>query len=191
MSEAEFVVVGEIDRLKLYLQTRLACRSFEIVEFADQIKLSSYEHRRDLELLVIVSGRADLQDGLDLVRAVRAQGSRAVIVLLTRYSSEARVMAAFKAGVNDYFKWPWDYPELLASIKHNLAIVRRDSPNKEGGCSHDVSLDQSIIGESAAIRRIKAYIPKIAATDSTVLISGDTGTGKERVAHEIPSAQRL
>lgn len=134
------------------------------------------------DLVVIGSSRGDIQDGLDSAKQIRRKDKDVPVILIVKYSSEARVVAALRAGINDYFKVPFSCEEFVASIKRNLMFSHRKLPTFDFS---DVSIDQPVIGASQPMQEIKAHISKIAATDSTVLITGETGTGKEMTAELI------
>jgi DNA-binding NtrC family response regulator len=116
-------------------------------------------------------------DELKTVEQIRRQDREVPLLLITRNSSEARVIAALRAGVTDYFKWPVSYEELIASVNRNLSYHKRSLS--------ETGIDQPMIGDSAQMQEIKAYLLKVAATDSTVFITGETGTGKELAAELI------
>ncbi len=137
------------------------------------------------DLILICSFEKATSDGLETVIKIRRKNPRIPIIFLTRYSSESKAIAALRAGVNDYFKMPYSGQDLLASFERHLPGAGR-KPTSGPAASQTCSfLHQSMIGDSTPMREVAAYIAKIAATDSTVLITGETGTGKELVAERI------
>jgi DNA-binding NtrC family response regulator len=105
------------------------------------------------------------------------------LILITATSSEELAIAALKAGINDYFKPPFVFDELLASVKRCLAdaLPQQAAARRTPRVSHLVN-GQQMVGESPPMQEIKAYLRKVAATDSTVMITGESGTGKELAA---------
>ena len=139
--------------------------------------------RRQPVDLVLVGPRPDpAAESLVAVRAIREAGIRLPIVLLAEHSSEERAIAALRAGVRDYFKPPFSFAEIGASVGGLLAA---DRPPERGTRPTRPSAPGPlplIVGDSPAIRALRDYLPRVAATESNVLITGETGTGKELVA---------
>jgi DNA-binding NtrC family response regulator len=132
------------------------------------------------DLAIIFSNQDDGWQALETARLLRLQNHGTPVILIVQESSETRAVAALRAGINDYFTWPVSSEELLASIRRHLREARGDKPAvpKEDP-------EASLIGETPVFRKIKDYVLRAAATDCNVLITGETGTGKEKVAEMI------
>ena len=130
-------------------------------------------------------------DGLEVVRLLR-QGNRELpILLLAPNGSEELAIAALRAGITDYLKQPFSCEELLTSIHRCLAD--RCSQESLGIPEPMASGLTHLIGESSQMQDIKGSLCKLASTDTTTLITGETGTGKELVAaliHQNSSRQQ-
>jgi DNA-binding NtrC family response regulator len=131
--------------------------------------------------LVIVGSRQGIAwEGVELARKIRRIDQHVPIILLTADSSEELAIAALKAGVNDYFSQPISLERLLAGIKQCL-----DSLPDQEAMPLEPLKGRELISASPSVAKIKDYIRKIASQDSTVLVTGETGTGKELVAEMI------
>jgi DNA-binding NtrC family response regulator len=91
-------------------------------------------------------------------------------------------IAALKAGATDYVKYPFSPEDIRQSIAFCLPDARGSAVET---ADEDLAGAEKMIGRSPAIRRIKEYIAKVAAADCTVLVTGETGTGKELVAEMV------
>ncbi len=122
---------------------------------------------------------------LGLAAELRTLAQNIPIILLNDQSTEAQVLAALKLHVNDYFKYPVAVPELLASLE-NMTSALSPASIQANGSLNLTSLDYcALVGNSQSMQSIRQQLAQIAATDSTVLITGETGTGKELLAHLI------
>jgi DNA-binding NtrC family response regulator len=111
---------------------------------------------------------------LETVRKL-GHGKSIPVVLMTCRGSEELAVAAFRYGVSDYLRVPFSRRE-LESVLESLCPPQVESGLIDG---------ERMVGQSRAAREIKAYIEKVARTSSNVLITGETGTGKELIAELI------
>jgi DNA-binding NtrC family response regulator len=160
-------------------------KKYGLTEVPENADIELFFQREHPDLVLICCYRKQVGGSLEVVDHIRRQNRRIPIILLTKHSSESRAIAALRAGVTDYFKIPYSGAELLACFDRHLSNgnARRGAVSEpSAACSLQ---QQPLIGDSKPMREIAAYMAKIAATDSTVLITGETGTGKELVAERI------
>jgi DNA-binding NtrC family response regulator len=137
---------------------------------------------------VVVLSLASHDDaaGLEALQQVREYDGHAPVILLTAAGSEALAVAALRAGVKDYFQHPVSVAELIAAVIRCLGGADGSGSAAAGSGSPVTPL----IGDSHGMRRIRGYIARVAASDASVIITGETGTGKEIVAQMVHDRSR-
>jgi DNA-binding NtrC family response regulator len=131
------------------------------------------------------------QEGIDLLRALRAQRPELPVILMTAWATVERAVEAMKLGARDYVGKPWDNEQLVGACRTQLALTRARRPSG----SARAELDQragftALVGESSAMLSMLRLVGEIAPTDATVLLTGEGGTGKELVAQAIHASSR-
>jgi DNA-binding NtrC family response regulator len=189
MKESAILLAEHNEALRRPLQSFLLDHGFTVSEARDLAGiLRTLRQRRKLDLLIVNASLETTGDGLKAARLFCQGERRLPVIVIATESSEDLAIAALRAGVTDYFKHPFSYEELLASIHRCLADFR---PWEEAGplpaFVGSVKFTNGfglfpLIGESPRMQEIKAYLLKVAAADSNALITGETGTGKELVA---------
>jgi len=121
-------------------------------------------------------------DGIELIQWIRSEGFRMPVIMASAHGEISDAVQALKDGAQDYVVKPFDPVELTVRIKNlveaqNLRNIKETENRQEN--------ERSFVGESVQIKKINELISRIAATNSTVLITGDSGTGKEVVARTI------
>jgi DNA-binding NtrC family response regulator len=182
MKKPTVLIFGRDEFLHHKLKARLIRHGFKTIQAREKLDFIKTFDRIKPDLIIIYSTRKNSEDKLKIVENLRKMDRFVPIILSTRYSSEARAIAALRAGVNDYFKAPISSEELLLSAKKLVIRNPDNSPADSNSRKAGGIIAPTFIGDSKPMREVKSYLMKVAKTDSTVLITGETGTGKELAA---------
>lgn len=132
-----------------------------------------------LSAVVLDLGLPDLP-GVDVLQRIRRSHPELPVVVVTGTEDVSMAVECMRLGAADFLQKPFERTRLLASVRnaHATGLLRRRLQDYE-------SDERSILGESPAIERTRAFLSKAARTDVTVLIHGESGTGKELFARAI------
>jgi DNA-binding NtrC family response regulator len=119
-------------------------------------------------------------DGVQLVQAIHDRDDSLPVILLTAHGSERVAVQAMKSGAYDYLTKPFDSEEF--SLVVDRALEARTLRVQNRRLTAEKALGHSIIAEGPAMRQLLETISRIAPKDITVLVRGETGTGKELIA---------
>ena len=144
-----------------------------------------FENGSSPDLAIIDVSLTQSLRGLELGKSLREHVQNIPILLITKESSEAFALAALRAGITDYVKDPCTDEEFSERVAHCLRQRRAQVLTGLETSGNYEFLENVLIGVSPAILDVRADIRKVAATHSNILITGETGTGKEVVAQAI------
>ena len=108
--KSKAILIAEVDELlRQDLKGRLFHHGFQVIEAPDRTDILQLFLHTKPDLVIIGSSPANAWDELRVAEQIRQRDRKVPIILITRHSSEARVIAALRAGVNDYFKMPFSH----------------------------------------------------------------------------------
>jgi two-component system response regulator AtoC len=137
--------------------------------------------------LVLLDVRLPDTDGVDLLEKLRAVDPECLVIMMTAHGGVESAVRAMKLGAQDYVSKPFDMEELKLAIRKALETrsLRRDVDRFQMEAAHGSAMDD-LIGVSQAMADLRNLIVRIAQSDATtVLLQGESGTGKDLVARVI------
>jgi DNA-binding NtrC family response regulator len=186
------LVIDDEESIRDLLKDFLEAKGFQIVSASDGesgLKLLT----EDAFALFLLDLMMPGMSGLDVLRQCAAKKIDVPSIVITAHATVQTAVEAVKLGAFEYITKPFNLEELYIVIKKALDVSTLQQENsslkkelEKKSSFNKRALDQ-IIGKSAPIQSVIQFIEKIADTDSTVLITGESGSGKELVAKNIHS----
>jgi DNA-binding NtrC family response regulator len=182
MNNPAMIIEAQDGALRRALRRLVPRQGFEVVESSGMGELIRSLQNGIPDFIIIGSSQKGAADGLKAVREVRRHDPKIPIIFVTSSNSEDLAIEALRIGANDYLKMPVVWEDLAAIIKRSLSGLHVKSgaipePTMAEPCSED-----RIITRNPAMEGMINFIKQVATANSNVLITGETGTGKELVA---------
>jgi DNA-binding NtrC family response regulator len=133
--------------------------------------------------LVLCDIKMPKMDGIEVLQHTRKKGIQIPFIMLTGHGNVETAVEAMKLGAYDFIPKPPDLNRLLTAVRNALQVKTLVGENK--ALKRKVAKKYEMIGESDSLLEIQALIDKVAPTEARVLITGENGTGKELVAHQL------
>src|ERR1700694_2940127 len=125
-------------------------------------------------------------DGMDVLRTTRALHPTTTVILMTAFGSVNTAVEAMKIGAFDYVQKPFEIEEMEAKIEKALEVnALKHQLEYFRGAQQDIYHFDRTAGTSPSLQRVLDIVKKVAKSNTTVLIRGETGTGKELIAGAI------
>jgi two-component system response regulator AtoC len=192
---ATILIVDDDERLRRTLSVLLRTLGHDVVGAGDVAGAEAVLREREIDL-VISDLRMPGGSGMDLLDVVQRLDPDTPLILLTAFGTVEGAVQAMQHGAFDYLQKPFDAEEMKLRVGRALATRRSRAEHsflrREREQAHGFD---ELIGVSAKLNEVADLVRRVAATDAAVLITGETGTGKELVARAIhrrsPRQERL
>ncbi|MEX0876796.1 MAG: sigma-54 dependent transcriptional regulator [Phycisphaerales bacterium] len=132
--------------------------------------------------------------GIELAGKINALDDELPVILMTAYGTIETAVQAMKNGAYDFITKPFEGDELIIAVKRALqhaslvrenAILRANHAESSGAGASGLTGIERLVGDSAAMRKVREQVRAVASSHGTVLITGESGVGKEVVAHAV------
>jgi len=182
------LIADDEERILRGLGRALREDGHEVVEATSGRAAQRLMSERVFDVIVVDNIMPDLT-GLDLIRDLAqhaAAGERPQVVLMTAHATVESAIEAMKLGALDYLQKPFEIDELLVVVRRAVELQRLRNQHRYLLSERDEEFDHyGIVGRSHAMQEVIRTLERVAETKSTVLVTGETGTGKELVARAI------
>jgi two-component system, NtrC family, response regulator AtoC len=149
--------------------------------------LEGVEKCRQIEpSVVLMDLRMPVMDGMEAFSIIHEELPETQVILLTAFGNVDIAMEAMKRGAFDYLVKPANVPEVRLAIERALTVRRQQQAQlQENGLTLEVEPENRIIGCSAVMQNLFKTVGRVAQSNATVLVSGESGSGKEVIAKAI------
>ena len=181
----KILIVDNEKRMVGVLQAALTEAGREVLGAYDgDSALQVFEEEKPI--LVITDLKMEGMDGLELLRRIKEKSPQTEVILMTAYATAQTAVEAMKEGAYDYLIKPFDTEELKTKVRH---IVEKKSLERENidlkAALRSKYAFENIVGGSGRMQEVFRLVERVAPSDATVLLRGDSGTGKELIARAI------
>ncbi|MBI4476668.1 MAG: sigma-54-dependent Fis family transcriptional regulator, partial [Acidobacteria bacterium] len=185
MSMGRILIADDHDALRRGLVRALSDAGHEVEEAPDGTAAIRILHDAQFDV-VLTDLKMRGSDGMDVLRTTKSLHPSTAVILMTAFGSVGTAVEAMKGGAFDFVQKPFEIEEMEVKIEKALEMRRlRHELDYLRHTQHDIYDFDRIVGSSGALRRTLDVVRKVAKSNTTVLIRGETGTGKELIAGAI------
>jgi DNA-binding NtrC family response regulator len=182
---AHILVIDDTEMMRDSLEATLARAGHEITVCASAVegleKISG--HSFDM---IITDLKMPQMDGLRFLDELRKKGAEIPVIVMTAYASIKTAVDAMRKGAFDYIQKPFDADEIMLLVERTLKHHQLAKENEAFRTNaRDWQRGRQLIGNSSAMQEVMEQVKLVAQSSATVLITGDSGTGKEMIARAI------
>ena len=180
----EILVIDDNPDIRFLICNILKEKKFEVRAAAnyDQALLEINKRLPDLAIIDIKLDKPD-KDGIDLLKLVAKKNKLTPVIMISGHATVQVAVEAIRLGAYEFIEKPFSKEKILNYV--NRALESSELKKEKNIIENKLFHSFELIGKSPAITKVKKIIEKLSTTESRVLISGPTGTGKELVARKI------
>jgi DNA-binding NtrC family response regulator len=177
------LVVEDEEKLRRVIELQLRSAGYEVDHASSVEEAIKLVDRADL---VLTDLRLPGIDGLEFLSILHRQNAQLPVIVMTAFGTVENAVQAMKAGAVDFLPKPFSLDHLMAVIQKALEVraLRDENRQLREELGRRYTFD-NIVGHSAAMQEIFATVARVAPTNATVLLAGESGVGKDLVARAI------
>jgi len=177
------LIVEDEEKLRRVVELQLKSAGFAVLGAGTAEEGLRLADRADL---ILTDLRLPGMDGLEMIQRIRRLDAQIPVVVMTAFGTVENAVEAMKAGALDFLPKPFSMDHLMAVV--NKSLEMRSLRNENRQLREELGRKyafENIIGRSEAMQEIFATIERVAPTQATVLLAGESGTGKDLIARAI------
>ncbi len=185
MTDGKILAIDDEKNIRHLIRSEFGLEGFDVTT-AGSGEEGLEKFRQDKYDVVFLDLKLPGMDGIETLRQLKRQSSSTEVIMITGHGEIASAVTSMKLGARDYVTKPFKLDELLRLtqqvLQDRLACAGEDRVRVGAVCRGD---DKTILCPSPAMAKIYTAVKRIAPTDTTVLIQGETGVGKDVLATQI------
>ncbi len=187
---ATILIVEDEAKMRRLLELNLGEDGFQTLSAPD-VETGLELLRQNSVDLVLTDLKLPGMGGLEFLQAIKRQNANLPVVVMTAYGSVETAVEAMKAGASDYVLKPFSLAEMRMIVHKELDVrkLREENRSLREALGHRYEYP-NIVARSAKMQEVLAMVERVAATQSTVLVGGESGVGKDLIAHAIHQKSR-
>ena len=184
-AHGSILIIDDEAAIRESLETLLAIEGYtvEAARSAEEGLAMLAASPRDLVLLDFALPD---RNGIEVLDEIRDRDPGLPVIMITAYGTVENAVKAIQAGATNFIQKPWDNEKLLADVRASISRLRMEEENRQlkRALKQRYSFE-NIVGKSDPMLKVFDLVAQVAPSRSTVLIQGDSGTGKELIAKAI------
>lgn len=183
MANEKILVVDDDDKIRQLLRDRLIANNYLVIEAQNGQKGLEVANKQ-LPDLVLLDLKMPGLDGLSVLHQLKTNHPDITVIIMTAFGTVEKAVEAMKQGAFDFLPKPCNPDHILLVVKRALDRRRLESQNRFLQNQLDERF-KFIFGEDPAMKKVMETLQQVAPTKSTVLLTGESGTGKHLLAHQL------
>ena len=178
-------IIDDDRSIRWVFEKALAREEIAFRSFGSAIEAQSAMDAGEVPQVLVSDIRMPGQSGLDLLRYVKAHHPNLPVIIMTAYSDLDSAVSAFQGGAFEYLPKPFDVDQAVALVQRAIGHAPADPELQPDKSADSVSLTPEILGKAASMQEVFRAIGRLSQSHATVLINGESGSGKELVARAL------
>ena len=179
------LIADDEEKIRKIMSLLLRDEGYEVLTVENGIDAVNEAKRFNPDLILLDQQMPGLT-GIEALKEIKALRPEQVVIIITAHGSISLAVSAIKDGAYDFIEKPFDNDNLLLTVKRALEYMKISGELNQlkNQIDENYAFGQ-IIGNSNKLRQVIAQVRKVAATTATVLVTGESGVGKELIAHAV------